>query len=200
MDTERCRHLAERLHQLLLQQLGMGLDPQRMLNEPLYARDVLLVCAAHPGSELATLAWEYRDAAAPASRPASTRTPRSEAAPARTARPAGRFRAEPLPLSVAVPAEALSAEPAEAPDSEGETAPPRSPLSRFSRLSLSRFGASIFGGSLFEGTLFGSPKADPVTDFGDDSYLAPTPGRGQPRSAQAPAQPTAPRRARWFGR
>lgn len=215
MDTPRCQELADRLHAQLLQQLGMGLDATRMLHEPLYARDVLLVCAAHPGSELARLAWAFRDAAAPT--PAATPL-QPRPVPAPTTRTGARA---PLQRQGGDRASAVRASPAAAAperatgqqDSQTDTAsgsqPPaqaaRSPLSRFPRLSLSRFSASIFGGSLFEGTLFGSPRIDPVTDFGDDSYLTPRPGQAPERGTQRPASaPEAPRaaqrRTRWFGR
>ena len=42
--------------------MGQGIDPARMLAEPLYARDVLLVCEALPGTELAELAPKFRQA------------------------------------------------------------------------------------------------------------------------------------------
>jgi len=87
MDTTRCQDLADRLHSLLLQQLGMGLDARRMLEEPLYARDVLLVCAAHPDTELARLAQEFRAAAAAPVR-AATQTPADRTGPPLPARQA----------------------------------------------------------------------------------------------------------------
>ncbi len=198
MDTARCQELAERLHLLLLQQLGMGLDTPRMLAEPLYARDVLLVCAAHPGTELAALAWEYRDAAAPA-RPAGASSSAPERAPTPQAgqqgspqgAPQGAHqngrRTDPSTHPGTHPSTdnqrtALRGRPAAPNGHEPDSSPPerskRSALSRFPRLSLSRFSASIFGGSLFEGTVFGSRQADPETDFGDESYL--TPPQGQP--------------------
>jgi len=63
--------LAARMHSLLLRELGHGIDVEQMLNSERYARDVLLVCAAYKGSELAALAQQYRHtlpqpAAAPA--------------------------------------------------------------------------------------------------------------------------------------
>jgi hypothetical protein len=56
--------IADRIDALLQAQLGQGIDLQRMLAEPLYARDVLLVCDSHRGHELAELARYYRLAAA----------------------------------------------------------------------------------------------------------------------------------------
>jgi hypothetical protein len=190
MDTARCQQLAEQLHTLLMQQLGMGLDVARMVGEPLYARDVLLVCAAHPGTALAALAWEYRDAATP-TRPKSRVSDRA-------------VTPSPAPVLKAEPGTPASRRRVAAPDSDhGEdTSPPtHAPRSRFSRLSLSRFSASIFGGSLFEGTIFGSPRPDPVTDFGDESFLAPPQvpppqGAAHAKSGGLGAQ----RRSRWFGR
>lgn len=73
--------IAERIGELLQLELGQGIDARRMLNDRLYARDVLLVCEARPGSELATLAGYFRQAPAfrmrepvpaPASEPPST--------------------------------------------------------------------------------------------------------------------------------
>lgn len=183
MDTARCQELAERLHALLLQRLGMGLDTRRMLHEPLYARDVLLVCAAHPGTELAALAWEYRDAALPGRRAADAALGTANTAPD-TVPDTAEFGADPGPQ----------------PHSS------RSPLSRFSRLS--RFSASIFGGSLFEGTVFGPRRPDPQTDFGDEFFIAPPPmtrrrigdKHGDQRGENRRNEAAAPRRSRWFGR
>ena len=50
------------MNALLVREMGQGIDPARMLAEPLYARDVLLVCEALPGSELAELAPQFRRA------------------------------------------------------------------------------------------------------------------------------------------
>jgi hypothetical protein len=56
--------IAESISRLLERDLGQGVDARRMLNDPLYARDVLLVCQAHPGSELHQLARQFRKAPA----------------------------------------------------------------------------------------------------------------------------------------
>jgi len=73
--------IAERIGDLLELELGQSIDARRMLNDPLYARDVLLVCEAAPGSELDELARRFRQAPAfrmrdpvpaPASSPPST--------------------------------------------------------------------------------------------------------------------------------
>ncbi len=64
MDTRRCLKIADRINALLLRQLRHGIDRQRMVDEPLYARDVLLVCDAFPGGDLASLAKHFRLAAA----------------------------------------------------------------------------------------------------------------------------------------
>ncbi len=215
MDTHRCQALAERLHPLLLQQVGMGLDSARMLSDPLYARDVLLVCAAHPGTELAALAWEFREAAAPARPPPTARAAPRRSEAERRQNPRRHHGTGPADgedqtlMRVVNPGEAdaerdarhdsASEAPSEsAHDSQAAAGSTRSARSRF---SLSRFGASIFGGSLFDRSLFGSPKADPVTDFGDESFLAP-PQVQPPRGAtgQAGSGAGAPKRARWFGR
>ena len=60
MNTRRCLKIAGRINALLVREMGQGIDPARMLAEPLYARDVLLVCEALPGSELAELAPRFR--------------------------------------------------------------------------------------------------------------------------------------------
>ncbi len=56
--------IAESISRRLERDLGEGVDARRMLNDPLYARDVLLVCEAEPGSELAQLARRFRSAPA----------------------------------------------------------------------------------------------------------------------------------------
>jgi hypothetical protein len=66
MDPRRCLKIADRIDLLLQDELGLGIDLQRMLTEPLYRRDVLLVCDAHRGHELADLARQYRAAEAEA--------------------------------------------------------------------------------------------------------------------------------------
>ena len=62
--------LATRIDKLLQRELGEGIAPSRMRDEPLYARDVLLVCEALPGSELQSLAGLFRKAAADSDRSA----------------------------------------------------------------------------------------------------------------------------------
>ena len=62
MHTRRCLTLADRIHALLVREIGQGVDSQRLLREPLYARDVLLVCDALPQSGLPALAQKFRQA------------------------------------------------------------------------------------------------------------------------------------------
>ena len=62
MHTRHCLSLADRIHAMLLREIGQGLDRQRLLREPLYARDVLLVCDALPQSGLPALAQKFRQA------------------------------------------------------------------------------------------------------------------------------------------
>ena len=50
------------MHVLLLREFGQGVELQRLLEEPLYARDVLLVCDALRGSDLSVLAQQFRAA------------------------------------------------------------------------------------------------------------------------------------------
>jgi hypothetical protein len=63
MNTRRCLQIADAMHELLLRELGEGVDGLRMIAEPLYARDVLLVCDALEDTAVATLARHYRIAA-----------------------------------------------------------------------------------------------------------------------------------------
>ncbi|MCW5635822.1 MAG: hypothetical protein KIT17_20970 [Rubrivivax sp.] len=69
MNVHRCQRIAERIGSLLEPTLGMGVDAQRMLADRLYRRDVLLVCDAHRGTELAELARWFRRSAAEAPSP-----------------------------------------------------------------------------------------------------------------------------------
>lgn len=64
MNAPRCLKIARRIGTLLEQQIGLGVDTQRMLGDRLYQRDVLLVCDAHRGTELAELASWFRRSAA----------------------------------------------------------------------------------------------------------------------------------------
>ena len=64
MHSPHCLKIARRMHLLLQREIGRGVDLQRMLRDPLYARDVLLVCQALPRTELPELAEFYRRAAA----------------------------------------------------------------------------------------------------------------------------------------
>jgi hypothetical protein len=52
--------IANRIHLGLMRELGQGIDVKQMLRSALYARDVLLVCQAYPGSELQRLGAEFR--------------------------------------------------------------------------------------------------------------------------------------------
>ena len=54
------QQLAHRLHAALMRELGQGIDVKQMLGSVLYARDVLLVCQAYPGSELQQLGQQFR--------------------------------------------------------------------------------------------------------------------------------------------
>jgi len=53
--------IATKIHFFLLRELGQGIDVERMLTHRRYERDVLLVCDACKGTELATLALQYRE-------------------------------------------------------------------------------------------------------------------------------------------
>jgi hypothetical protein len=65
MDMHLCFKLAVRIDAGLLAVLGEGINAKRMVSQPLYARDVLLVCDALIGTELQALAVQFRQAAAP---------------------------------------------------------------------------------------------------------------------------------------
>ncbi len=64
MHTRHCLKIADRIHLLLVRELGQGLDRQRMLREQLYARDVLLVCDAMRPTDAPFLAMHFRRCAA----------------------------------------------------------------------------------------------------------------------------------------
>ena len=64
MHTLHCLKIADRIHRVLVRQLGQGLDRQRMVRERLYARDVLLVCDALRDTDAPFLAQHFRRAAA----------------------------------------------------------------------------------------------------------------------------------------
>ena len=67
MNKRACLSIASRIDSGLIRELGQGIDLGRMIGEPLYARDVLLVCDAFANvseSDLATLSKQYRRAAA----------------------------------------------------------------------------------------------------------------------------------------
>ncbi len=66
MNTRPCIKIISRMNVLLLRELGEGVDPVRMLSDPAYARDVLLVCEAMRGTELAELAPRFKRAHAAA--------------------------------------------------------------------------------------------------------------------------------------
>jgi hypothetical protein len=52
--------IATKIHFFLMRELGKGIDVEKMLQQPRYARDVLLVCDACAGTELAELASTFR--------------------------------------------------------------------------------------------------------------------------------------------
>jgi hypothetical protein len=60
MNHNRCLKIAQRIDAWLLHELGQGIDSARMLQDVAYARDVLLVCDAHPGTPMAALAQHFR--------------------------------------------------------------------------------------------------------------------------------------------
>ena len=64
MHTRHCLKIADRIHVLLVRELGQGLDRQRMVKDTLYARDVLLVCDALRQTDAPFLAQHFRRSAA----------------------------------------------------------------------------------------------------------------------------------------
>lgn len=76
MDHHHRLQIANRIHLALMRELGQGIDLKQMLRSALYARDVLLVCQAYPGSDLQALGRQFgratdeaeRQAARPSSR------------------------------------------------------------------------------------------------------------------------------------
>jgi hypothetical protein len=64
MHTRHCLKLADRINALLERELGQGIERPRLLAEPLYARDVLLVCDALLATDGPLLARAFRRAAA----------------------------------------------------------------------------------------------------------------------------------------
>jgi hypothetical protein len=62
MNARRRLKIAARIDTLLTHELGQGIDPTRLLADPLYARDVLLACDAMRGTEAPQLARELRAA------------------------------------------------------------------------------------------------------------------------------------------
>jgi len=76
--------IAQQLHALLQRELGHAIEIERLLGEPRYARDVLLVCDALPNTELRALAALFRGELPPAVASAPTAVP-SVAQPATAA-------------------------------------------------------------------------------------------------------------------
>ena len=57
--------LARRIHQVLVQQIDHEIEVERLLVDPRYARDVLLVCDALAGTEAPPLATQFRQLPTP---------------------------------------------------------------------------------------------------------------------------------------
>jgi hypothetical protein len=62
MSAAQRQRIAQRIHTVLLRELDQGIDVKRMLAQPLYARDVLLVCDAMRDTDLPLLSEQYRAA------------------------------------------------------------------------------------------------------------------------------------------
>ena len=61
-SSNRRLQLATRIHYALRRELGHGVEVGSLLKQPLYARDVLLVCDACAGNDLQRLAKAFRGA------------------------------------------------------------------------------------------------------------------------------------------
>ena len=86
--------IAQQLHVLLEREIGHSIEVERLLGEPRYARDVLLVCDALPNAELRALAALFRGHL-PQAAAASARAPAPQAVqPAKPAPPAAGTRAD----------------------------------------------------------------------------------------------------------
>ena len=62
MNKRVCLTIAGRIHTALQRELGEGIDLARMVSDPLYQRDVLLVCEAQGAPELTAMAHDFREA------------------------------------------------------------------------------------------------------------------------------------------
>ena len=52
--------IAQNLYEALLREIDHAIEIERLLSEPRYARDVLLVCEACPEGDLRALAAQFR--------------------------------------------------------------------------------------------------------------------------------------------
>ncbi len=78
MHTRHCLKLADRIDALLKHEIGQGIDRQRLLADPLYSRDVLLVCEALVATAGPLLARSFRRAAAAPEEGAAAASPRAQ--------------------------------------------------------------------------------------------------------------------------
>lgn len=62
MNRARAIRIGNRINIVLHRQLHVGIDVKRLIDDRLYARDVLLVCDAMPGTDLVALARDFRRA------------------------------------------------------------------------------------------------------------------------------------------
>lgn len=67
--------LAQRIHQVLVREIDHAIEPERLLTDARYARDVLLVCDALPGGEAPPLATQFRALPPPAAGVAANTAP-----------------------------------------------------------------------------------------------------------------------------
>ncbi len=67
--------LAQRIYQVLVREIDHAIEVERLLTDARYARDVLLVCDALPGSEAPPLAMQFRALPLPAAGVAARQAP-----------------------------------------------------------------------------------------------------------------------------
>jgi len=103
MDPHHRLQLAHRIHLGLLCQLGQGIDVKQLLVNALYARDVLLVCQAYPGTELQRLGPQFREATAERTSPAAPLGPAAGWVTAAASAFPSRLRPAATPVSTASP-------------------------------------------------------------------------------------------------
>lgn len=151
MSDSDCLYIAQRMSALLARELGEGIDSKRMVAQPLYARDVLLVCQALRDTGLPELAREFVEARdgiprAPATAPAAAAAPaaRTSGATSPATLPASSPVAPAAPAARAAAPDTVVVPP---PDSQGsEVADSAPPTGWRASLWPATMRGSLFGG------------------------------------------------------